>query len=78
MTIDQPGDVYGNLSDGYTVGESVYRVQPLYLPVVIRSSQVHKVLYFRVFCNGQQHVELITNGRMARILIQISRNIFVK
>jgi uncharacterized repeat protein (TIGR01451 family) len=38
VTVGELRDSYGNLSDGYTIGGSVYGVQPLYLPVVIRSS----------------------------------------
>ena len=38
VTIGQLRDVYDNLADGYISEKSVYRVRPLYLPLVVRSS----------------------------------------
>ncbi len=38
VSIGKLRDVYDNISDGYTVGGSVYEVRPLYLPMMIRSS----------------------------------------
>ena len=37
VTIGELRDVYGNLSDGYTIEEDVYRMLRLYLPLMIRS-----------------------------------------
>ncbi|MCP4540860.1 MAG: DUF11 domain-containing protein [Chloroflexi bacterium] len=38
VTIGQLYDVYGNFSDGYTIGGDVFGMRPLYMPMVIRSS----------------------------------------